>query len=108
MTTTLFDPETEEERQYPNYDEAINDTEIVGCVASEPSYEDDDYAHVDHTDPKFDDCRDMWPNSSSDGGPMPHEKAELEFVYFTGSDMGANIQGNNPDAGMIRAKAARE
>ena len=73
-------------------------------MAAEPSYEDDDYAHEDHTDPNFDDCCTMWP----DGGPMPHEKAELEFVYFTGSDMGANIQGYNPDAGMLRAEAARE
>ena len=100
----LFNPEAEEERQYADYEEAINDTEIVGCVTSEPSYNDDDYAHEDHTDSKFDDCRAMWPN----GSPMPHEKAELEFVYFTGSDMGANIQGYNPDAGMIRAEAARE
>ena len=43
----LFDPEAEEERQYADYDEAINDTEIVGCVASEPLYKDDDYAHED-------------------------------------------------------------
>ena len=85
----LFDPEAEEERQYADYDEAINDTEIVDCVATEPLYEDDDYAHEDHTDSKFDDCRAMWPG----GGPMPHEKAELEIVYFTGSNSGANIQG---------------
>ena len=73
-------------------------------MASEPSYEDDDYAHEDHTDPKFDDCRAMW----ADGGPMPHEKVEFEFVYFTGSNMGANIQGYNPDARIIRVEAARE
>ena len=60
----LFDPEAEEERQYADYDEAINDNEIVGCMAVEPSYEDDDYTHEDRTDPKFDDCRAMWP-----GGP---------------------------------------
>ena len=100
----LFDPETEEERQYADYNEVINDTEIVSCVASEPLYEDYDYAHEDHTDSKFDDCCAMWPDS----GPMSHKKAELEFVYFTGSDMDANIQGYNPDAGMIRAEAARE
>ena len=100
----LFDPEAEEKRQYADYDDAINDTEIVSCVAAEPLYEDTNYAHEDHTDPMFDDCRVMWP----DGGPMPHEKAELEFVYFTGSDMGANIQGYNPDTGMLRAGAARE
>ena len=28
---------------------------------------------------------------------MVHEKVELEFVCFTGSNMGANIQGYNPD-----------
>ena len=39
---------------------------------------------------------------------MAHEKVELEFVYFTGSNMGANIQGYNPDARMLRAEAARE
>ena len=46
----------------------------------------------------------MWPR----GGPMAHEKAELELVYFTGSKMGANIQGCKPDAGMVRPEAARE
>ena len=68
----LFDPEAEEEKHYADYDEAINDTKIVACVAVEPTYEDDDYIHEDHNDPKFDDCRAMCP----DGGPMPHEKAE--------------------------------
>ena len=29
----LFDSETKEEKQYADYDEAINNTEIVGCVA---------------------------------------------------------------------------
>ena len=56
-------------------------------MAVEPTYEDNDYIHEDHNDPKFDDCRAMWPL----GGPIAHEKAELEFMYFTGSDMGANI-----------------
>ena len=67
-------------------------------------YEDDAYFHVNHNDPIFDDCRAMWPG----GGPMPHEKAELEVVYFTGSDFVANIQGYNPDAGIVRPEATRE
>ena len=100
----LFDPEAEKEKQYADYDEAINDTEIVGCVSIEPTYEDDDYIHEDHNDSTFDGCRAIWPR----GGPMAHEKAELEFVYFTGSDMGANIQDYNPDAGLVRPEAARE
>ena len=29
-------------------------------------------------------------------------------VYFTGSDFGANIQGGNPDAGIVRPEVARE
>ena len=44
----LFDPETEEEKQYTDYNEAINDNEIVGCVAVESTYDDDDYIHEDH------------------------------------------------------------
>ena len=73
-------------------------------MAVEPTYEDDDYIHEDHTDSKSDDCRAIW----FCGGPIAHEKAELEFVYFTGSNMGANIQGYNPDARMVRPEAARE
>ena len=102
----LFDPEAKEEKQYADYDEAINDTEIVGCVATESTHEDDDYDHEDSNNPKCDDCRSMWVY----GGPMAHKKAKLEFVYFTGSNMGAsaNIQGYNLDAGMVRPEAARE
>ena len=100
----MLDLEAKEEKQYADYNEAINVNEIVGCVAVEPTYEDDDYIHEDHQDLKFDDCRTMRPG----GGPIPHEKAELEFIYFTGSDMGANIQGYNPDAVIVRPEAARE
>ena len=64
----LFDPEAEEERQYADYDKAINAIKIIGCAATEPLYENDDYAHEDHTDSKFDDYHAMWPG----GGPMPH------------------------------------
>ena len=32
---------------------------------------------------------------------MPHEKEELEVVYFTGSDWRDNIQGYNPSARII-------
>ena len=100
----IFDPESKKKKHHADYDEAINDTEIFGCVAAELLYEDDDYAHEDHTNPNFDECRSMWVR----GGPMAHEKVELEFVYFTRSDMGANIQGYNSDAGMVRPEAARE
>ena len=39
---------------------------------------------------------------------MPHEKAEVEVVYFSGSDFGGNIQGYNPDTGIIYPEVARE
>ena len=37
-----FDPETEEERYYTDCNEALNNNKIVGCVTTEPMYEDDD------------------------------------------------------------------
>ena len=52
-----FDPKAEEERNYADYQEALNDNEIVGCVTAEPTYEEDDYNHIPHTDPRFDDVR---------------------------------------------------
>ena len=52
-----FDPEAEEERNYEDYQEALNDNEIVGCVTAEPTYEEDNYIHIPHIDPRFDDVR---------------------------------------------------
>ena len=100
----LFDPEAEEEKYYADCNEALNNNEIIGSVTVEPTCADDDYIHVNHTDPKFDNCRAGWPG----GGPMPHEKGEMEVVYFTGSDFGGKIQGYNPDAGIVRPEVARE
>ena len=71
-----FDPEAEEERYYADCNEALNDNKIVGCVALEPTYEEDNYIRVNHTDSMFDDIQKGWP----DGGLMPHEKMELEGV----------------------------
>ena len=65
-----FNPEAEEGTYYADCDEALNDNKIVGWVAVETTYDDDDCVFVDHTNPIFDDCHNMWP----DGGPMPHEK----------------------------------
>ena len=99
-----FDPEAEGENYYADCDEAFNDNEIVGCVAKEPTYEEDDYVRVDQTNPRFDNIEKQKP----DGGPMPHKKMELEGVYFTGSDFTGNTLGFNPDAGIVYLETARE
>ena len=38
---------------YADYEEALNDSEIVGCVTMEPTYEEDDYDHIPHAHPMF-------------------------------------------------------
>ena len=85
-----FDPEAEEEKYYADCDETFNDSEIVGCVAREPTYEED--------------VKKGWP----DGGPMPHEKMELESVYFTGSNFTGNTFGFNPGTGIVYPEVVRE
>ena len=67
-----FDPKAEEERYYDDYNEALNDIKTVGCVVVEPMYEDDDYKHIDHTDPFFDGCHNMW--CPPHHGGMPCDK----------------------------------
>ena len=100
-----YDPEAEEKRQYADYQEALNDTEIVGCVTTEPTYENDDYVHVPHTDSRFDACAAGWPGPIT---PMPHEKAEVEVVYFSGSDYNDNIIGFNMNPEIVFPEVARE
>ena len=99
-----IDPKAKEERYYTDCNEALNDNEIIGCVAAEPTYEDDDYVFFDHTDPIFDNCHSMWP----DGGPMPQEKMELEGVYFTGGNFSGNNLGYNPDFRTVYLEVVRE
>ena len=73
-------------------------------LAVEPTYDDDDYVYTDYTDPIFDDYHNMW----SDGGPMPHEKIDLESAYFTGSNFSRNHLSCNPNARIVYQNVARE
>ena len=66
-----FDPKAEGERDYADYQAALNDNEIVGCVTAEPTYEEDNYIHILHTDPRFDNVRAGWPGP----GSLPPEKS---------------------------------
>ena len=82
-----FDPEMDEAEYY---DECDPDSEMVGATIKqekelipEPTYDDDDYEFIDHKDPQYDGVRDLW--CDGDGGLMPHEKAEKEYEFFTGS-----------------------
>ena len=43
-----------------------------------------------------------------DGRPMPHEKAELEGEFFTGSDFQGNICGFNPNPEIVHPAVLRE
>ena len=71
---------------------------------TEPSYEDDDYDSINHNDECFKPIYNMW----CDGSPMPHEKAELEGEFFTGSDFPGNICGFNPNLERVYATVLRE
>ena len=86
------------------FEEAMNNSEMVGCVTVEPTYEEDDYDHIPHTDEEFDEVREGY----SDGGPMPSEKAEVESPFFTGSKCRSIVFGFNMDPGRIHPEAARE
>ena len=89
---TMFNPDADEE-EYCNECDRAFDNKIVGAVLAqtEPSYEDEDYDFIDHNDEQFKPIYNMW----CDGGPMPHEKTELEGEFFTGSDFPGNICGFN-------------
>ena len=46
-----FDPKAEEEKYYADCNEDLNDNTIIGCVVVEPTYRDDGYKHINHTNP---------------------------------------------------------
>ena len=69
----------------------------------EPSYEEEDYDFINHNDERFEDIHNMW----CDGGPMAHEKAELEVEFFTGSDFPGNICRYNPNPERVHASVRR-
>ena len=102
--TNMFDPKTEEEKYYADFNAALIDNKIIGCVTTKSTYDHDDYMWVDFNDSKFDDIKAGWP----DGGTMPHEKMELKHVYFCASDFIGNCLGFNPDAGLVYPVVARE
>ena len=43
-----------------------------------------------------------------DSGPIPHEKMELEHVYFYDSNFTGNILGFNPNAGLVYPEVTRK
>ena len=100
-----FDPDADEEEHYNKCDHTF-DNEIIGAVLAEvePFYEYDDYDFIDHNDEQFEDIYNMW----CDRGPMAHEKAELEFKFFTGSDFPRNVCGYNPNPEKVHADVSRE
>ena len=73
-----FDPDADVEEYYNECDHAFDD-KIIGAVLAqvEPSYEEDNYDFIDHNYERFKDIYNMW----CDGGPMAHEKAELNLNY---------------------------
>ena len=87
-----------------DYQEALNDNGIVGFVTAEPTYGEDDYLHISHTDPRFVNIRTGWP----DPGPMSHEKLDVEILYFSGSDFSENNMGFNMNSGRIYPEVASE
>ena len=82
----------------------MNNSEIVGCVTTERTYEEDDYDHIPHTHKKFDEVR----KGYSDGGPMPHEKVEIENPFFTRSKYRSIVYGFNMDLGKVHPEASKE
>ena len=100
-----YDPQEEDDVVYADFEEAMNNSEIVGCVTTERTYEEDDYDHIPHTHKKFDEVREGW---SPEGGPMPHEKAELENPFFTGSECRSIVYGFNMDPNKVHPEVARE
>ena len=90
---------------YADYEEALNDTEIVGCVTVEPTYEEDDSDHIPHTYPRFERVQTGWPGPNN---PMPHKKTEDEQPYFTGSDCNSIIHGFNMNPTRVYPEVACE
>ena len=99
-----YDPQEEDDVVYADFEEAMNNSEIVGCVTTERTYEEDDYDHVPHTHKKFDGVRDGY----SDCAPMLHKKAEIESPFFTGSECRSIVYGFNMDPGKVHPEAAQE
>jgi len=71
---------------------------------TEPSYDDDDCNHINHTDPIYEEIYNMWRGVD---GLMPYEKMELEAEFFTGSDFPGNIHEYNPNPGNVYPVVAR-
>ena len=86
--------------------EALNDNKLTGCIVMEPMYEDNNYVYIEHIDPIFDECHNIWYLPHHRG--MAHEKMKIEYDYFTSSRFSGNIFGCNPDLGRIYHEMARE
>ena len=90
---------------YADYEEALNDSEIVGCVTVEPTYEEDNYDHISHTHPIFEEVQTGWPRH---GGLMPQKKVEVKQPCFTGSECNSIVHGFNMNPNKVYPEVARE
>ena len=97
-----FNPEMEEEEYYNECEPDIVATVVRGLVP-EPTYSDDDYIFINHTDPKYDGVRNSW----KEGGPILHEMAEKECEFFTGS-RDSQCFGFNPEPEKVFPVVERE
>ena len=79
----MFNTKADEEENYNKCNEALKDNKIVGGVVTEPTYDDNDYKYIDHTDPIYDEIQKLWCGVDC---LMPSEKMELEGKFFTGSN----------------------
>ena len=68
---------------------------MMKSMVEEPTYDDDDYDWIIHTDSRYDDIFDGWPGP----GPMISDKMDLEAEFFTGSDWRGNTHGFNMNPG---------
>ena len=75
----------------------------------EPSYEDDNYAYINHRDSAYHDIYNRWHRARCSGhAPMSDEMMDLEMFFYTTNNYGGNIHGFDMNPGIILPEKARE
>ena len=75
----------------------------------EPSYEDNNYAYINHRNPEYHDIYDRWHHARRSGhAPMSSEMMDLEMVFYTASNYRGNIHGFDMNPRIICPEKTRK
>ena len=73
----------------------------------EPSYEDDNYAYINHRNSAYHEIYNRWHCARHSGhAPMRDKMMDLEMAFYTDSNYGGNVHGFDINSGIICSEQA--